>query len=307
MKIIITGALGHIGSYIIRDLSLQFPGSEIVMIDNMMTQRYSSLFNLPTNGIFSFEEGDVNQVDLVKILQGASVLIHLAAITDASGNIDNPQILEENNYLSTFKVSEACIQTDTPLIIISSTSVYGVSNKIVDEQCLAEDLNPQSPYARIKLKEERLIQKLSDENNLKAIIFRFGTTPGMRFHTAVNKFCWQAVMGQPLTVWSSAYDQKRPYLDLIDAANAIAFVVRNDLYDGNIYNILTYNTRVSEIVGTIKEFIPNLTVNFVENRIMNQLSYDVSSERFKSTGFKYKGDLRRGIRETVDLIRQANQ
>ena len=40
MKIIVTGAIGHIGSYIIRDLGLFFPDSKIVMIDNMMTQRF---------------------------------------------------------------------------------------------------------------------------------------------------------------------------------------------------------------------------------------------------------------------------
>ena len=39
MKFVVTGAIGHIGSYIIRDLSLQFPGAEIARIDNMMTQR----------------------------------------------------------------------------------------------------------------------------------------------------------------------------------------------------------------------------------------------------------------------------
>jgi UDP-glucose 4-epimerase len=45
LKIIVTGATGHIGSYLIRDLGLQFKESEIVMIDNMMTQRFSSLLN----------------------------------------------------------------------------------------------------------------------------------------------------------------------------------------------------------------------------------------------------------------------
>ena len=48
MKIVVTGAIGHIGSYLIRDLSVQFPGAEIVMIDSMLTQRFPSLFNLPT-------------------------------------------------------------------------------------------------------------------------------------------------------------------------------------------------------------------------------------------------------------------
>ena len=54
MKIIITGALGHIGSFIIRDFANKYPESEIFLIDNMMTQRYSSLFNLPKNIKFKF-------------------------------------------------------------------------------------------------------------------------------------------------------------------------------------------------------------------------------------------------------------
>ena len=59
MKLIVTGALGHIGSRIIRELPMLFPGVEIVMIDNMTTQRYSSLFNLPTNGLYTFVQGDI--------------------------------------------------------------------------------------------------------------------------------------------------------------------------------------------------------------------------------------------------------
>ena len=37
MEIVVTGALGHIGSYLIRNLHCQFPSAEIIMNDNMMT------------------------------------------------------------------------------------------------------------------------------------------------------------------------------------------------------------------------------------------------------------------------------
>ena len=70
MKIIVTGAIGHIGSYIIRDLGFFFPDADIVMIDNMMTQRFPSLFDLPAHGNYHFIEGDVSQMDLKSVFVG---------------------------------------------------------------------------------------------------------------------------------------------------------------------------------------------------------------------------------------------
>ena len=155
MKIVITGALGHIGSYIIRDLGIQFPMAEIVMIDNMMTQRYPSLFNLPSTGKYRFIEGDVTKMDLNLVFSGAKVVIHLAAITDAAGSFDRAEELEANNYQSTIKVANACVETGASLIALSSTSVYGTQNNEVDENCSLEELNPQSPYAESKIRTVR--------------------------------------------------------------------------------------------------------------------------------------------------------
>jgi len=307
----VTGAIGHIGSYIIRDLGVSFPGSNIVMVDNMMTQRFPSLFNLPSNSNYSFIEGDVSQIDLKPVFFGADVVIHLAAITDAAGSINKAEELEANNFQSTLRVAEACIEADASLIALSSTSVYGTQKEQVDENCSDSELQPQSPYATTKLKEEELIASLSKEKGLKAIHCRFGTifgaSQGMRFHTAVNKFCWQAVMNQPISVWTTAYDQKRPYLDLLDASRAIAFIIKNNIFDGQIYNVLTSNTTVRQVVDTIKEFVPNLEIEFVDNQIMNQLSYEVLCQRFKSKGFVFSGNMRRGIKETIDLLKYANK
>jgi UDP-glucose 4-epimerase len=310
LKIIVTGAIGHIGSYIVRDLGVQFPKAEIVMIDNMMTQRYASLFNLPPIGNYHFIEDDVNSIDLKTVFSGANVVIHLAAITDATGSFDRAEELENNNYQSTAKVANACIETGASLIALSSTSVYGTQNDVVDEDCSEEELLPQSPYATTKLKEEKLIAKLCKEKGLKAIHCRFGTifgaSAGMRFHTAVNKFCWQAVMGRPISVWRTAYDQKRPYLDLLDASRAIELIIKNNIFDGRVYNVLTNNSTVREVVDVIREFVPDIEVGFVDSKIMNQLSYEVLDNRFKSQGFISAGSLRRGIGETVSLLSNSN-
>ena len=306
MKIIITGALGHIGSYIIRDLADQFPGADIVLIDNMMTLRYPSLFSLPKTANYKFIEGDVTKMNLNELFHGANIVIHLAAITDAAGSFDKVEEVEANNYQATLKVANACAFTGSKLIALSSTSVYGTQNDVVDEDCSAEELQPQSPYAKTKLMEEELVTSLCVEKGLDAIICRFGTifgaSIGMRFHTAVNKFCWQASMNLPITVWTTAYDQKRPYLDLVDASRAICHIIKNDLFDGSINNVLSKNATVREVVENIREFAPNLEVEFVDSKIMNQLSYEVLSDRFVSKASIPEGSLRRGVKETIKLL-----
>jgi UDP-glucose 4-epimerase len=311
MKIVVTGALGHIGSGLVRGLENHFPGLEIIMIDSMMTQRYASLFNLPEACNYIFIEADINNLNLSMVLKGVDVVIHLAAITDAAGSFDRAEQLEQNNFNATKRLAEACADAGVRLVALSSTSVYGSQAKVVDENCSESDLEPQSPYATTKLKEERLVQQLAKHKDLKGVILRFGTiygcSPGMRFHTAVNKFCWQAVMGQPITVWRTAYDQKRPYLDLSDAINAIAFVIKNIPFDGQIYNVLTDNLTVSNVVEVIRQYIPSIKIDFVDNKIMNQLSYEVSCQKLINQGFSFQGNIMNGIGETITLLRNANQ
>lgn len=311
MKIIITGSLGHIGSFLIKDFAIAYPDSKILMIDNLMTQRYASLFDLPQGPIYSFIDQDIINFDLESILNSNDIVIHLAAITDAAGSFNKAEELEKNNFTATEKIAKACLIKKARLITLSSTSVYGTQNLIVAENCSPDELKPQSPYATTKLKEEKLVTDLCVNEGLRAVICRFGTifgiSTGMRFHTAVNKFCWQAVMKQPITVWKTAYNQKRPYLDLKDASNAFKHIISNDLFNGEIYNILTLNATVKEIVDIIQEQIPDLEIKYVDNKIMNQLSYEVSNEKFRNTGFSYKGNLNESINETINLLKNCNK
>lgn len=308
MKIVVTGALGHIGSRLIRDSASYFPGAEVVMVDDMSTQRYASLFDLPDGATYRFVEGDVTKMDMVTLVAGAKAVVQLAAITDATRSFDRKDELEANNFHATRIIAEACLEAGVALIHPSSTSVYGSQKELVAEDCGPDELAPQSPYADCKLREEALLTEMR-ARGLRFATCRFGTifgtSPGMRFHTAVNKFCWQAVMGQKLTVWRTAYDQKRPYLDLGDAVSAIAHIIGNDLFDGRIYNVLSANCTVRQIVDAIRVHVPDLDVDFVDSRIMNQLSYEVANERFCSTGFTFTGKVDSGIADTISLLRRA--
>jgi UDP-glucose 4-epimerase len=308
MNVVVTGALGHIGSALIHDMR-PADWDRVVVIDNISTQRYCSLFNLRDGLTVEFVNADIRMADLVSLFSGADVVVHLAAVTDAVGSFDRADDVEEVNYLATTRVAAACAKTGARLLFASTTSVYGPHTSTVDEQCGPADLRPQSPYAVSKLRAEQHLASL-DGSGLKFTVLRFGTvfgpSAGMRFHTAINKFCWQASIGEPISVWRTALHQRRPYLYIGDAVAAMAFIVRGDLFDNQVYNVVTVNETVHQIVEIIRGHVPCLQVEHVDSPIMNQLSYVVRTDLIRRAGFTCRGDLARGIYEVLALLRHCH-
>src|SRR5690349_11727748 len=134
MKLLITGPLGHIGSRFIHGI---VPGKydQIVLLDNLLTQRYCSLFNLPQGVPFQFVEADVCSADLVSLFKGIDVVIHFAAITDAASSFENADQVEVVNYEGTERVARACAANGCKMLFFSTTSVYGTQETLVDENC----------------------------------------------------------------------------------------------------------------------------------------------------------------------------
>lgn len=306
MNVLITGGLGHIGSYLIRNLPNILGTDSIYVVDSLRTQRYVSLFNLPRSTKITFHEKDVaslNSKDL-NAMEPIDCVIHLAAITDASGTVGLRDELIENNFGSTKHIVSLCADLNIPIIYPSSTSVYGSQNSLVDETCT--ELLPQSPYAESKLMEETIV-KSACAQGLKGVVLRLGTihgtSPGMRFHTAVNRFCFQAANGLPITVWKTALHQKRPYLALEDASRAFAHVIRHNLYQGETYNLLTANHTVRQIIDAIElKLNKKCRIEFVDDKIMNQLSYEVSNHKFRKKEFEFVGSLEKDISDTLSLL-----
>jgi len=307
MNICITGALGHIGSKLIRNLKLP-PLSCVYLVDNFQAQRYVSLFDLPNKPKFIFNQLDIVSPEMEEIIKQSDLVVHLAAITDAETSFYKEELVEEVNKRGFECVANMCVKYQKPIIFPSSTSVYGSQENLVDENC--NELLPQSPYAESKLYGEKLLATLGKEKDLRYIILRFGTifgySIGMRFHTAVNKFIFQAVNNKQVTVWKTAYDQKRPYCDLDDAISAINHVIKKNLFDNEIYNIVTINLTVKDVLTVIKKFIPEIKIKFVDSPIMNQLSYEVSNKKSRDKGFVYKGNIEKSIRETITKFQNVN-
>lgn len=295
--IVITGACGHIGSLLLRSFDVN---KDIIAVDNFLTQRYSSLFELP-NKIHFYETDFVNST-----LPENSIVIHLGAITDAASSIKNTDQIESINIHKTKEFIDKCIKSKIKCFIFpSSTSVYGTSATIVDEDNILFE-NPQSPYAQSKLEIEKYLESKKDKLNY--IVLRFGTifgaSKGMRFHTAINKFCWQASLNIPITIWRENYNQVRPYLGLNDAIRCIKHVIElNESYYNTKYNVLTGNFKLSYIVDIIKNHIPNLKIEMVDTPLLNQYSYDVSDSKIKSTGFVANDNLVIEIANTLNLLK----
>ena len=156
MRIVVTGALGHIGSRLIRELPAAWPGVEIVMLDNLATQRYASLYNLPTSGQVRVCGSRLLTADLTRLFSGADAVIHLAALTNGARTDLRAQMERVNRR--GHRASGARLRgAGVALFFPSTTSVYGVPDGVVSEDCAPDDLRPQSPYAGWKLQSEDLI------------------------------------------------------------------------------------------------------------------------------------------------------
>ena len=304
-NVLVTGGLGHIGSALVKKLA---PDYSVTVVDNLLTQRYCSLFSF--NQPVKFIEDSFENVSL----DGIDTVIHLAAITDAASSFGNRKEIEKVNVRDTQSFIKRCKDSDVRLFVFpSSTSVYGVSADVVFEDD-DQYLNPQSPYAESKLEIEETIQQRLGES-CKYLILRLGTifgpSPGMRFHTAVNKFCYQAALGQPLTVWKDNYDKVRPYLGINDACCAIDHFLRKggvheDRYRNKIYNVLTENVKTRHIVDFLDKMV-GVEIEMVDTPLLNQYSYTVSNQRLKAGGFYPKDNMLDEIFKTLKLLGWINK
>lgn len=299
MNILITGGCGHIGSFLIRNLNKSY---NITVVDNLLTSRFCSLFNLERK--IKFIEKDIDDISIDE-LNKFDVLIHLAAITDAAGSFGNKNEIEDTNIFKTKRLIDRCSESSLKTFIFpSSTSVYGVSADVVDE---SNDnyLNPQSPYAESKI----VIENYLKNSDLNYYIFRFGTifgySIGMRFHTAINKFCYQSSTDVPLTIWTENYQQVRPYLGLDDCLQSIEMALTNSL-PNDTYNVLSENVKLSNVVDILKSKNKNLKVNFVETPLLNQFTYNVSYEKIKKFGFVCKNTLKKEIPNIINKLKNLN-
>tara|TARA_B100000003_G_C10893718_1_gene356281 strand:+ start:415 stop:1338 length:924 start_codon:yes stop_codon:yes gene_type:complete len=305
MNLLITGGCGHIGSYLVENLSKIRKIKKTFVIDNLHSTQINSLFNSQKKNNLKFYLKDLTKKNSLKQFRKIDYVIHLASMTNAAGSFKKKNEMYQNNLQCMKNIINFCIKNKSKLIHISSTSVYGKQTDIVDENCEKKFLKPQSPYADIKLIEENMLKKVN--NKIKYVTFRFGTisgvSKGMRFHTAVNKFCFDASIGQPITVYKTALNQYRPYLSVHDAYKVFKFTIEKNFFKNEIYNALSENCTVNQIINKIKNYKKGIKIKFVTSQIMNQLSYHVDKRKLNNEGLFLKNKIKNDIKDTLKILK----
>jgi UDP-glucose 4-epimerase len=304
MNLLITGASGHIGSYLAENIYKIKKIKKTFLVDNLQSNRFCSLFNLEKKNRLKFFLRDIEKENSLNDFKNVKYVIHCASMTNAEKSFNKEDLMYKNNIDCLKTVIKFCKKNKAKLFHLSSTSVYGKQAALVDENCEEKFLKPQSPYADIKLIEEKMLKK--ESANLKYNTFRFGTiagiSKGIRFHTAVNKFCLNAAINEDILVYKTALNQFRPYLTLHDAFKTFKFCIDKDFFKNDIFNILSGNFTVGQILKKIKKYKKNINVKFVNSEIMNQLSYHVSKKKIEKEGLYLNYNIEKDIKDTLKLL-----
>ena len=79
--------------------------------------------------------------------------------------------------------------------------------------------------------------------------------------------------------------------------------IEKDLFVNSTFNALTGNYTVKQIIDMIKKFKKGVKIKFVKTKIMNQLSYQVDNQKLNKFGLKLKKDIKKDIKETLNLLK----
>ena len=241
MKFLITGGAGFIGSHLAESLIAR--GNEVLILDNLSTGSKKNLEKI--EGKVKLHNGDIlDQVLVSKLVVESDYVIHLAAALGVFNIVNEPLESLITNLQGSEVVLEACDNYRKPVLIASTSEIYGKNDKVPlneeDDRILGHPLKSRWSYSEAKAVDESLAYFYYLENKLPIRIVRFFNTVGPRqmghYGMVVPRFVSAALKDEPLSVYGSG-DQIRCFCHVDDAVRALLLVIDSDKAVGEVFNV----------------------------------------------------------------------
>jgi UDP-glucose 4-epimerase len=181
---------------------------------------------------------------MLELVDKADVVFHLAAAVGVRLIVERPVHTIETNIKTTEIVLELCAKKNKPVLITSTSEVYGK----LDRPGFHEDdnlvLGPTSKfrwcYAASKIIDEFLAKAYFKERGLPTVVVRLFNTIGPRqtgqYGMVVPRFVRQALLDEPITVYGDG-SQKRSFTWVGDVVNALIQLIQHPKAYGEVFNI----------------------------------------------------------------------
>jgi UDP-glucose 4-epimerase len=267
MKYLITGGAGFIGSHLCDELLAR--GDSVHVLDDLSTGSLDNIGHIKGNPRFECTIGSASDSRLMgELIKESDGVFHLAAAVGVALIVDSPVRTIETNVHCTEVVLEQANKTRTPVMIASTSEVYGKSAVLPFREdgdlVLGATNVGRWAYACSKAIDEFLAIAYWKERQLPAIVVRLFNTVGPRqtgrYGMVVPRFVDQALAGRPLTVYGEG-TQRRCFSHVQDVVGALALLMRQEDAYGEVLNvgsqeevsILELAQRVIALAGSTSE------------------------------------------------------
>jgi len=242
-KVVITGGAGFIGSNLIRKL-IEKDIKKILVIDDLSTGNMDNISEFKDNNFIEFVESRVEDCqNLNSLIEGYDFCFHLAAGVGVQYIMENVSKALLTNIEGTHKIIESCKVNGIPLLLTSTSEVYGVSDDPIWTEESKSLIGPPTKlrwsYAASKLIDEFLALSEFNDGKLNPIIVRLfniiGNNQLSKFGMVVPKFIEAALENKPLIIHGDG-TQTRSFTWVGDVVNYFYLLAEKQLY-GEIFNI----------------------------------------------------------------------
>ncbi len=239
-KIIITGGAGFIGSNLAKKF-LSEGTEKILIIDDLSTGNKNNLIGLDNIEIIESRIEDIKNLD--DLFADYDFCFHLAAGVGVQYIMENVSKALLTNIEATHIIIEACKANNIPMLITSTSEVYGTSSEEIWTEETKSLIGPPTKlrwsYAASKLIDEFLVLSEFNDNNLNPIIVRLFNIIGPNqlsdFGMVVPKFIEAALDGRDLIIHGNG-NQTRSFTWVDDVIEYFYLLSNKKLY-GEIFNI----------------------------------------------------------------------